>query len=290
MPELPEVEVTRRRISPFLLNKRIREVRTTRPSYFFVTPPDELQRQLTGRCFTALLREGKYLLGLLDDDSRLLLHLGMTGQLFAEGATNPRLLRGTAASTLTPGDERQFRPDLHTHLALHFDGSPTVFFRDTRKFGKVEWLPAGKTSPRLTKLGPDALAAEAATLHEKFKRRSIPIKTLLLDQSVLAGAGNIYADEALFLAGIRPTRAANRLSLPQTTRILTELQRVLLRSIETGGSSISDYVAPDGSDGGYQDERRVYGLSGAPCRVCGALVRRTVLGQRSTHYCPTCQK
>lgn len=290
MPELPEVEVTRLRISPFLLHKRICEVRTTRPSYFFVTPPDELQRRLTGRCFTALVREGKYLLGKLDDDSRLLLHLGMTGQLFAEGAANPRLMRGTAASTLRPGDELLFQPDPHTHLALHFDGSATVFFRDTRKFGKVEWLPPGETSARLTKLGPDALAAEAVQLHTKFKKRSIPIKTLLLDQSVLAGAGNIYADEALFLAGIRPNRAASRLTLPQTTRILAQLKRVLLRSIETGGSSISDYVTPDGSDGGYQDERHVYGLGGAPCRICGTTIRRTVLGQRSTHFCPTCQK
>lgn len=290
MPELPEVEVTRRRISPFLLDRRVVEVRTTAPSYFFITPPDELRTRIAGLCFTALVRQGKYLLASLSDGSRLLLHLGMTGQLFAEGASNPRLLRGTAAAALMPGAEVGFRPDPHTHLQFYFDGSPAVFFRDTRKFGKVEWLAPGVTSARLSKLGPDALEADAVTLHEKLSTRTVPIKTALLDQSLLSGAGNIYADEALFLAGVRPNRPAHRLSLKQTQRLLEELKRVLLRSIETGGSSISDYVTPDGQDGGYQDERRVYGLTGQPCQRCGTPIRRSVISQRSTHYCPNCQK
>jgi formamidopyrimidine-DNA glycosylase len=290
MPELPEVEVTRQRIAPLLLHKPIRRLVTTAPSYFFITPPSELERRLTGRCFTTLERYGKYLVGKLDDESSLLLHFGMTGQLFAAGANNPRLLRRTSSATLSPGQEPVFQPDVHTHLIFEFDASPTVFFRDARKFGKVEWLAAGQTSSRLTKLGPDALTAAPRVIYEQTRRRSIPIKTLLLDQSVLAGAGNIYADEALFLAGIRPNRAANRLTLPQVTRILEQLRRVLLRSIETGGSSISDYITPDGSDGGYQDERRVYGLTDQPCRVCNTLIRRIVIGQRSTHYCPRCQR
>lgn len=290
MPELPEVEVTRRRISPFLLNQRVREVHTTAPSYFFLTPPAELRQRLTGRCFTALERRGKYLVATLDDGSGLLLHLGMTGQLFADGAANPRLLRGTAAATLEPGAERHFRPDKHTHVSLYFEGAKAVYFRDTRKFGKIEWLPNGAQSARVTKLGPDALTAEPGDLYARIHHRTIPIKTVLLDQSVLAGAGNIYADEALFLAGIRPSRPANRVSLPQTTRILAGLKQVLLRSIETGGSSISDYVTPDGSDGGYQNERRVYGLEGAPCPSCGAPIERIVLGQRSSHFCPKCQR
>lgn len=290
MPELPEVEVTRRRISPFLLNKRIVELRTTKPSYFFVTPPSELRKRLTGLCFTDLTRHGKYLLATLSDESQLLLHLGMTGQLFAAGATNPRLMRATAAAALQPGAEASFRPDAHTHLEFHMDTAPVVFFRDTRKFGKVEWLAAGQTSPRIEKLGPDALSADPEALHARLRKRAVPIKTALLDQSLLSGAGNIYADESLFLAGVRPNRAASRLSLPQTRRVLEELQRVLLRSIETGGSSISDYITPDGQDGGYQDERRVYARTDEPCRVCGTPIKRIVIGQRSTHYCPSCQK
>src|SRR5690606_37685734 len=123
-----------------------RRLGTTAPSYFFITPPSELERRLTGRCFTALERYGKYLVGKLNDDSSLLLHLGMTGQLFAAGANNPRLLRRTSSATLNPGLESAFQPDVHTHLIFEFDDSPRVFFRDARKFGKVEWLPAGKTS------------------------------------------------------------------------------------------------------------------------------------------------
>lgn len=290
MPELPEVEVTRRRISPFLLNKRIVELKTTAPSYFFITPPADLRQRLPGLCFTALERRGKYLLATLSDDSHLLLHLGMTGQLFAAGATNPRLLRKTGASALTPGSEVGFRPDAHTHIEFHMDSAPVVFFRDTRKFGKVEWLAPGQTSARLNKLGPDALNADPELVHRSLQKRSTPIKTALLDQAVLSGAGNIYADECLFLAGVRPQRAANRLSLPQTRRLLEQLKRVLERSIETGGSSISDYVTPDGEDGGYQDERRVYARTGEPCLVCGTAIVRLVVGQRSTHYCPRCQK
>lgn len=290
MPELPEVEVTRRRIAPFLVGKRLVELKTMAPSYFFVTPPAELRKRLPGLCFTALERKGKYLLATLSDESHLLLHLGMTGQLFADGASNPRLLRKTGRAALTPGLEVGFRPDAHTHLEFHMDSAPVVFFRDTRKFGKVEWLAPGAVSQRVSKLGPDALEADPEAVHASFRRRSVPVKTALLDQSVLSGAGNIYADECLFLAGVRPNRSANRLTLPQTRRILEALKRVLERSIETGGSSISDYVAPDGLDGGYQDERRVYARTGEPCLVCGSPIKRVVLGQRSTHYCPACQK
>lgn len=288
MPELPEVEVTRRRIAPLLLNRPIVQLRTTKPSYFFITPPQTLRTKLAARHFIALDRVGKYLVGTLDDASRLLLHLGMTGQLFGEGAANPRLVRKIDRVSV-PDMEVEFTPDQHTHLVFHFAAGPSVYFRDTRKFGKVEWLPAGESSPRLTKLGPDALEISASELHARLRRKGGPIKTELLNQSVLAGAGNIYADEALFLTGIRPTRVANRLSEQACASLLDHLRAVLLRSIETGGSSISDYFTPDGSDGGYQNERRVYARTGEPCRTCGTAIKRTTLGQRSTHYCPQCQ-
>lgn len=288
MPELPEVEVTRRRISPLLLDRTIVRVATTKPSYFFITPPETLRAKLLGRRFVTLDRLGKYLVGTLDDESRLLLHLGMTGQLFAEGAANPRLVRRSAALH-SPEANTTFTPDLHTHLVFHFADTPCVYFRDARKFGKVEWLAPGQNSPRLAKLGPDALEISATELHGRLRRKRGPIKTELLNQSVLAGAGNIYADEALFSSGIRPTRVANKLSLDACERLLFHLRRVLLRSIETGGSSISDYVTPDGTDGGYQNERRVYARTGEPCLTCGSAIKRTTLGQRSTHYCSKCQ-
>ena len=291
MPELPEVEVTRRRIEPLLVGRRIAEVRTSKPSYFFLTPPARLRAGLLGRSVRALERRGKYLLAELDDAKRLVLHLGMTGQLFSSAATSPRLLSSARRVALAPEEQPSFVPDEHTHLELCFaDGEPTVRFRDVRKFGKVLLLDAGVSDKRLERLGRDALGASADDLHGAARGRRVAVKSLLLDQSVLAGVGNIYADEALFLAGVRPTRRAGRVSLRECEAIMTGLRGVLERSIETGGSSISDYVAPDGQDGGYQDERRVYGRKGEPCPRCGSAIARIVIGQRAAHYCRRCQK
>jgi formamidopyrimidine-DNA glycosylase len=291
MPELPEVEVTRRRIAPLLVGRTIASVGTTRPSYVFLTRPSVLRARLPGRRVTRLDRLGKYLIAALDDGSRLLLHLGMTGQLFGAGAVSPRLMRKTGRGTLAPKRQRGFAPDQHTHLVLRFhDRGPDVFFRDARKFGKVAWLAPGEEPERLDKLGTDALAARGEDLFRAARRRTVPVKTLLLDQSVLAGVGNIYADEALFRAGVRPTRRAARLSRAECDRIVRALGAVLERAIETGGSSISDYVQPDGSDGAYQDERQVYARAGEPCTRCGKPIRRRVIGQRSAHFCPACQR
>jgi formamidopyrimidine-DNA glycosylase len=154
----------------------------------------------------------------------------------------------------------------------------------------VQLLEKGERSARLDKLGTDALAITGEALFAATRGRSAAIKTLLLDQAIVAGTGNIYADEALFLAGVRPRRRAGRVTREECERIADGLRHVMLRSIETGGSSISDYVAPDGSDGAYQDERRVYARTGEPCSVCGTTIRRTVLGQRSAHWCPSCQR
>ena len=290
MPELPEVEVTRRRIAPLLVGRTVERVATTAPSYFFLTPPARLRSALAGRRFAALERRGKYLVASLDDASRVLIHLGMTGQLFSSAVTSPRLLRASKRGILAPETQARFTPDEHTHLRIAFaDTGPEVWMRDARKFGKVQWLPAGASSERLDRLGADALGATGAQLFAASRGRKVAIKSLLLDQGVLAGAGNIYADEALFGARVRPTSAAGRVTRAECDRIATALVRVLERSIETGGSSISDYVAPDGSDGAYQDERRVYAREGEPCLTCGAKIRRVVIGQRSAHYCASCQ-
>ncbi len=291
MPELPEVEVVRRQLEPLLVGRTIAVVRATGASYFFLSKPRELAQRLTGRVVRGVARRGKYLLAELDDDSRLLLHLGMTGQLFTAGASSLRLLSAARRSALAPEEQPDFRPDAHTHLVLSFrDGGPELLFRDVRRFGKVLWLAPGQSHPRLERLGDDALGVRGDALFAATRKRTAPIKSVLLDQRIVAGVGNIYADEALFLAGVRPARRAGRLSRAECDRIADSVVAVLLRSIETGGSSISDYVAPDGRDGAYQDERRVYSRTGEPCRVCDAKVRRRVIGQRSSHYCPSCQR
>jgi formamidopyrimidine-DNA glycosylase len=291
VPELPEVEITRRQIAPLLLGRRIARVHTTAASYFFLTEPRALARGLVGREVTGLERRGKYLVAALSDGQRLLLHLGMTGQLFGARAASVRLLSASARASLAPEQQLRFEPDAHTHLRLCFDdGGPDVLFRDVRKFGKVRLLAPGQAEPRLDKLGVDALDARGDDLFRATRGRSVAIKSLLLSQAALAGVGNIYADEGLFVAGVRPSRRASRLSRAECARIVAGLQRVLQRSIETGGSSISDFVAPDGADGAYQDERRVYARTGEPCLECGTPLKRTVLAQRSTHYCPRCQR
>ena len=290
MPELPEVEVTRRAIEPLLVGRTVAGVKTTKPSYFFLTAPALLEKKLRGRRFVRLERHGKYLIAHLDDGARLLLHLGMTGQLFGAGASSVRLLKKTARAALVPEAQREFVPDAHTHLRLSFaDDGPEVLFRDVRKFGKVQHLPPGKRNARLDKLGPDALGVTGELLYEATRRRKASIKAVLLDQSVLAGVGNIYADEACFIARVRPTRSAARLTRNDCARLARALRQVLTRSIATGGSSISDFVRPDGSDGSYQDERRVYGRRAEPCGRCGTRIRRVIAAQRSTHYCPGCQ-
>jgi formamidopyrimidine-DNA glycosylase len=291
MPELPEVEVTRRRIAPQLVGRRIARIHTTSDSYLFVTPPRVLRRKLKGRTVETLGREGKYLVGALDDGGRLLVHLGMTGQLFSSGVASVRLLSATARASLAPEAQLRFEPDAHTHLRIAFeDGGAEVLLRDVRKFGKVQLLAAGEECARLERLGRDALEVDGAHLFAASRKRKVAVKNLLLDQSVLAGAGNIYADEALFRAGVRPTRRAGRVNRAEYDALAAALHRVLLRSIETGGSSISDYVAPDGRDGAYQDERKVYARKGEPCPGCATPIRRIVIGQRSAHYCPECQR
>jgi formamidopyrimidine-DNA glycosylase len=290
VPELPEVEVTRRRIGPLLVGRRISEVRTTRDSRLFMTRPARLRARLRGRSVSSLGRSGKYLVAEFDDGARLVVHLGMTGQLFSSAAASPRLLSAARRASLTPEAQGDFRPDSHTHLQLRFeDAGPRVFLRDVRKFGRVLLLEPGETHPRLARLGQDALETTGEVLFGVSRGRTASIKALLLDQALLSGVGNIYADEALFRAGVRPARRAGRVTRRECDLLAAAIREVLERSIETGGSSIRDYVAPDGSDGFYQDERRVYARGGEPCLRCGSRIRRTTVAQRGTHYCPRCQ-
>ncbi len=280
------MEVTRRQIAPLVTGREIARVITTPPSNFFLTQPGQLRRRLTGRRITTLHRHGKYIVARLDDGGQLLLHLGMTGQLFGAGAAAPPRHRPSPPTAVLP-----FAPDRHTHLCLEFtDGGPSVLFRDPRKFGKVQHLRNGETCKRLDRLGADALAADPLELWQRTRRRRVAIKSALLDQSLLAGVGNIYADEALFGAGLRPTRSAGRLSRRDWEHLLAEAQHVMLRSIEVGGTTISDFVHPNGESGAFAIELQVYGRTGQPCPSCGTAIRRVVLGGRSSHFCSSCQR
>jgi formamidopyrimidine-DNA glycosylase len=237
------------------------------------------------------VRLGKYLVAALDDGARLLLHLGMTGQLFAEGASSVALLRSTGGATLPPAAQRRFVPDKHTHVVLRLAGpGGDVYFRDPRKFGKVQLLALGQPCERLDKLGLDALQVTGEHLRGAGRVRRVSIKGLLLDQRVLAGVGNIYADEALFLARVRPGRAAGRVTRVEYEALAQALRSVLERSIETGGSSISDFIHPDGQRGRYQLGRMVYARAGEPCGCCGESIRHRTVAQRSSHYCARCQR
>jgi formamidopyrimidine-DNA glycosylase len=255
-----------------------------------VTPPERLRLALEGRTAKRLQRRGKYLIAELDDASRLVIHLGMTGQLFAAGVASVRLLSSTARAALAPEEQVDFEPDEHTHLCLEFDDAgPAVYLRDVRKFGKLLWLAPGEQHPRLERLGPDALKLDGRSLFEALRGRKVAVKAMLLDQAIVAGIGNIYADEALFLAGVRPGRGARRVRRRECDAIAERVRQVLNRSLETGGSSIRDYFAPDGEDGAYQDERHVYARAGAACYSCGSIIKKQVIAGRGTHYCPRCQ-
>lgn len=290
MPELPEVEVVRFRLVEAHCNREIAEVRTTKNNYAFLTPPAQLRRHLLGHRFTVIVRQGKYLLFSLEDKSRLVVHLGMTGQLFSSRAVSPRLVNKQSRVQAARNRPGPFVPDKHTHLSLVFaDQGEQLHFRDCRKFGKLLWLAPGATDKRLERLGADALSITARTLAKGLANRRICIKSLLLDQSVLAGVGNIYADEALHRAKIAPQRSAQSLNSEEVRRLTGTLRNVLTRAIALGGSTIDDYVHPDGSDGQFQNSFSVYGRAGQPCLRCQESIVRVVIGQRSTHYCPNCQ-
>jgi formamidopyrimidine-DNA glycosylase len=290
MPELPEVEVIRRRVESLIVGRTIAQVRTSGDSCFFLTPVKRVARGLRGRRVLAVERRGKYLIAALDDGASLILHLGMTGQLLSSVARSPRLIRSVnkAGWLAKPED---FQADEHTHLELAFtDGGPSVFVRDVRKFGKCALRRRGEAEPRLDRLGVDALDVNGPFLYQATRHRKVALKSVLLDQTVLAGIGNIYADEALFAARIHPERPAWRTSLAECRALAVVVKRILRDAIVAGGSTIDDYVHPDGTEGDYARRCHVYGRQGKPCLRCGQRIQRVVLHQRSAHFCPNCQR
>jgi formamidopyrimidine-DNA glycosylase len=286
MPELPEVEVCRRELEPTVQGRVISGVVTSKAKNPFLTAARVVRERLTGQRILGIGRRGKYLLFALQDargaaSGTLLVHLGMTGQLVV----------GTKALGW-PGNGGGVPTDPHIHLLLELEGCDSpVLFRDPRQFGKIALLPGDAARhPRLARLGPDALGMEGDALFSAARGRKTTIKAVLLDQTNFAGIGNIYADEALFRSGVRPSRPAHKLTKAEAGRLAYAVRTVLMRAIEVGGSSVSDYLHPDGSSGYFQIEHAVYDRSGEPCRICWGVVKKTVVAQRGTHFCPRCQR
>lgn len=275
MPELPEVETTRRHIAPYLEGATIvdAELGRERMARRNVRPVDVVDR-LRGRRVERVGRRGKFLLIEVEGDLTWVIHLGMSGRMRVTTPEEPR--------------------EAHTHLVVVTDRGDEIRLIDPRTFGFVAvFTPEEMEADSLTGLGPDALdqLPGKAELIDRLAGRKAPIKALLLDQRLIAGLGNIYADEVLFRARVHPTRPGGELTGREVAALLEAIPGVLAAGIEMGGTSLDDlaYLLPDGRAGEYLDRLAVYGRTGEPCPRCGAPIERIVVAQRSTHFCPRCQ-
>jgi formamidopyrimidine-DNA glycosylase len=273
MPELPEVETVVRDLRPQLLGRTIRSVRAGRKA---------LRRRwsaawgprLVGRRICRVGRRGKWIVLALDDDVHLVIHLGMTGQLRVVPATQARAPHTPFVMALT-------------------DGAAQLRFRDVRRFGSVTFYPDSKSLDRFFvegKLGPEPFELESGYWRQRLQATERCLKAALLDQRLVAGVGNIYADESLFEARLAPLRRGCDLSAAEAERLRQAVIKVLTRAIEQRGSSIRDYLGGDGQPGNYQQEFRVYAQTGEPCVRCRTAIQCIRLAGRSTHFCPRCQK
>ncbi|WP_090138616.1 bifunctional DNA-formamidopyrimidine glycosylase/DNA-(apurinic or apyrimidinic site) lyase [Limnohabitans sp. DM1] len=270
MPELPEVEVTRRSFADKIASALILDLRMGKPLRW---PLGTSAQSLVGRRVVSVRRRGKYLL--LDlDEGLLLLHLGMSGSL-------------NFAPTQAPGGP-------HDHMDLVTDHG-VLRLHDPRRFGAVVWAPSEESvqaQKLLGHLGVEPLGGQfdLAVFSLALKKRHAAIKQVLLAGHEVVGVGNIYASESLFMAGIRPTTRASRLSGPRVAKLHAAIVQVLSRAVQQGGSTLKDFVNAEGRTGYFQLEAAVYGRAGEPCRVCATPIRSLLQGQRTTFYCPTCQK
>ncbi|EIL97220.1 DNA-formamidopyrimidine glycosylase [Rhodanobacter thiooxydans] len=275
MPELPEVETTRRGIAPYVVGRRVTGVLLRRPNLRWPIPP-EITALLPGQRIDAVERRAKYLL-LHTEAGSALLHLGMTGVL--------RVL---------PPDAPVGRHD-HVDIALERTSTqaPRILrFTDPRRFGCLLWQPPGTIHERLARLGPEPLtdAFDGDLLWRRSRGRTAAVKLFLMDNAIVVGVGNIYASEALFRAGVDPRKPAGSISRARYARLAAEVKHLLAWAIERGGTTLRDFLAPDGAPGYFFRELMVYGRTGEPCRVCGTPIRQVTLGQRSTFWCPRCQR
>lgn len=275
MPELPEVETTRRGLSPHVEGRRVTRVLLRRPDLRWPIA-QEISDLLPGQRISAVRRRAKYLL--LDTNAgSALLHLGMSGSL--------RLL---------PEDTPVRKHD-HVDIVLGQDRSvagPVLRFNDPRRFGCLLWQAAGDVHPLLAKLGPEPLsdAFDGDSLFALSRQRKAPVKAFLMDQSVVVGVGNIYATEALFIAGISPVRAAGKVAHERYVALAEAVKRILQRAIDRGGTTLRDFISPDGAPGYFEQELLAYGRGGQPCPRCGHALRQASISQRATVWCARCQR
>jgi formamidopyrimidine-DNA glycosylase len=271
MPELPEVETTRRGIRPALVGRRIESLELRERRLRWPVEP-RLPAKVAGQRVVDVHRRAKYLLIELERGT-LIAHLGMSGSLRVMPAGAPRLL--------------------HDHYDLVLDSGRCLRFNDPRRFGSLHWCTGDPAAHvLLANLGPEPLEPtfDAGYLARRARGRKVAVKLFLMDQRVVVGVGNIYASEALFRAGVRPRRAAGRLSRAEWVRVVEAIRAVLEEAIRQGGTTLRDYVSADGTPGYFRQELYVYERAGEPCRRCATPVRYLVQGQRSTYYCPTCQR
>lgn len=272
MPELPEVETTRRGLMPHLQGRRLDRLQVHQPRLRWPVDP-QLGERLSGRRIERIERRAKYLLFQLDDGACLIIHLGMSGSLRLESAGQPRRK--------------------HDHLELSLQDCPLLLrYHDPRRFGSWLWQASGELHPLLRELGPEPLEADfrAERLWRASRGRRTAVKVFLMDQSVVVGVGNIYASEALFAAGIDPRRAAGRVSRLRFERLVLAVRAVLQRAIGEGGTTLRDYLDPSGTPGYFAQSLDVYERAGLPCKCCATPIRRVVLGQRASYWCPACQR
>lgn len=271
MPELPEVETTLRGLAPLLLGRRIAALQLRQPALRWPVPA-MLTTLLPGETIRAGRRRGKYLLFTLDA-GHLLLHLGMSGSLRAIPA-------GQA-------------PGPHDHFDLALENGVVLRFTDPRRFGALLWVEGDpERHPLLRDLGPEPLetAFDAAYLHRRAQGRKVPVKSFLMDGRVVVGIGNIYANEILHLSGVHPLRAAGRIALPRYREVVAAAKEVLAGAVARGGTTLRDFVGGDGKPGYFRQQLRAYGRGGQPCPACAAPLREVRLAQRTTVYCPRCQR
>lgn len=271
MPELPEVETTRRGLEPHLVGATVTDV-VIRNARLRWPVPGDLPQVLHGHAIRTLRRRAKYLLVEFEHGT-LILHLGMSGSLRIQPVDTP--------------------PEKHDHFDLRLSNGTLMRLRDPRRFGAVLWHEGDIAQhPLLAALGPEPLGTgfDAAHLYRITRHRSVSIKQCIMDNHTVVGVGNIYANEALFRAGIKPQLAAGKLSRDRCARLAEEIRATLTEAIAQGGSTLRDFVNASGQPGYFQQSYWVYGRAGEPCRRCGAAIRQIKQGQRSSFYCTTCQR
>lgn len=270
MPELPEVETTRRGIAPHVLGRRVVELRVRVPALRWPIPP-ALAEGLAGRRIEAVDRRAKYLL-LGVETGAAIVHLGMSGMLRVLPAALP--------------------PARHDHVDMVLDSGRMLRLTDPRRFGCLLWQARGELHPLLAGLGPEPLGPgfDGDHLWRLARGRRAPVKAFVMDQAVVVGVGNIYAAEALFRAGVHPLRAAGRVSRARHAALAEAIRAILGWAIERGGTTLRDFLNPDGAPGYFEQELAVYGRAGEPCIRCATPIRMLRLGNRASCYCPRCQR